>query len=741
MPYLLTWKVTTNFRINAQRGHLMNIACSYDLGQEVKLIDTFMGRFWSQWPEVVVYDVPLSARPITPQDSAYGDIINDCYPFLFYPFFPTVPLDTMRTLAQAGRLYSLYIFLSDKIFDGHLVSQEILRINVIHAEAIHLLYTLFPSDSPFWTHFRNSQHTYNTALQLEQKWSRSSLLDFDLQTAEQIAAGKAAPSTLAVAALSVLDGKPEEYLSALTESLNLANIGLQFYDDLRDWKDDIGASQPSLLLAELTREVGEIDYPDDAEKQEKYLKYLRRHLYRSGIAQAASVRAAHYFTQAQARLNELPTPATAPRHQLSWLRLLGDCQRALAELERDLSRMAGSPQMLKGAQASDSLPPEELPMLDRALSYLTAQQQSDGAWGDFLFSIGHSTDWISGYVGQALIPYPSQHEALKQAMQWLLKTGVNGEWGYNARAPHDADSTSNIGLFLGNLAKKLHSTTLLEETLSQITAQLQRYQHPDGGFSTYIDSIGDNYIVRQHWLKPHTEITATCGRALLLLEGSLTEPVRTALAFVLQQQTSEGSWHAYWYEGPFYGTNQAVKFIKEAVQAGWHDAHQRAAIKQALAFVLRAQKSDGGWALHPDYLAEETQAAPTALALDILTQGIDILLAQESGEKADTKAVSAQEQVLLHSVAQAVSHGLSWLRRNQENDGSWQPAAILRIPDPACTQPWLSQFPRASYGKINHKVYDQQRNFTVATVLHMLNTANKLPYLQELQREIRQRSE
>jgi squalene cyclase len=373
-------------------------------------------------------------------------------------------------------------------------------------------------------------------------------------------------------------------------------------------------------------------------------------------------------------------------------------------------------------------------MLDGALSYLAAQQGADGAWGDFIFSVGHSTDWISGYVGQTLVPYSSQHPRLKRTMQWLLETEVKGEWGYNTLCPHNADATANIGLFLWNFARQAQEITLPDELFNAITSQLQRYQHSDGGFSTYIESLDD--IIEQHWLDSHVEITATCGRYLLLAAGSMTDSICAALEFLMKHRTNEGFWHAYWYEGPLYSTNQVLKFIKEAVQIGWACEDIRTNIRQTLAFVLQMQKDDGRWALYPELPSEKAEAISTALALDILMNGLAILLAPASGERPDVNKIPVFEQGWFGSLSQAISRGLIWLQRTQEDDGSWPSSYILRTPDSSCAHPWLTRFPQASYAKANHVACDQQRNFTVATVIHMFNTLKSLPFLSGLQSEV-----
>lgn len=679
---------------------------SIDIGNEAYLINTFMQNLWKNWPEVETAFTVDGERGITkaqPRETSHKDLVYDCFPFLFVPDFPTVKLDDLRILAKASRLYSLHAFLCDTIIDtqGLKRADALMRSNVLLSESMHLLYQLFPSQSSFWQQFQQIMHTYLGAIRLEQQWRQQPIREFHLPTAEHIAEGKSALSKAAIIGLAILSGS-SECQSVLVQSVEKANIGFQFYDDLRDWKEDLITGQPSLILAELFREMNYTSILLATDERSAMIPQMKQCLYTSDLARAAADRAASYFQQAQSVLDTLPQNSQESGQQITWRRLLRDAYRAVTELEKDLHRQSKNTTFLQRTSQVSHLDGT----LDNALDYILQQQGSEGEWGDFLFSIGHSTDWVTGYVGQSLMPFLTRCGShLEKASQWLLSTFNKDGWGYNIRAPRDSDSTANSVLFLVHLSQMLDVSQPLYQaimtTLTRAFAKLATYQHNNGGFSTYTrkDREGGFDIVQQFWLTPHLEITATCGRCFLLSTGHVTDRVRDSLNFLLLNQDPQGTWPAYWYDGPFYGTAQVLHFISKAIQSGWMDSRIKACVQRALQAVMSQQRDDGGWALYDD---QPPQAVATAVAMQVIIASMEILSSQD---------------MFAPSIKAALQHGCLWLHQHQQNDGSWLPSYLLRVPLPECEKPWLERFPHSSKGDLQHVTIDQQRIFTTVTVI------------------------
>ncbi len=97
--------------------------------------------------------------------------IYDCFPYLFIEAFPNVSNNHVQKLALAGRFYASALFLSDALMDQEWdgVKTVVASINttVLQFEANRLLSELFPSDSSFWTYFKQYMREYTEACFIE----------------------------------------------------------------------------------------------------------------------------------------------------------------------------------------------------------------------------------------------------------------------------------------------------------------------------------------------------------------------------------------------------------------------------------------------------------------------------------------------------------------------------------------------------------------------------------------------
>jgi squalene-hopene/tetraprenyl-beta-curcumene cyclase len=214
-----------------------------------------------------------------------------------------------------------------------------------------------------------------------------------------------------------------------------------------------------------------------------------------------------------------------------------------------------------------------------------------------------------------------------------------------------------------------------------------------GGVSTYREAgpirafMGLNRLIPfGGWCAPHTEVTATAGRALASLpsdEGRA--PAAAAWQYVHSRQRADGSWDAYWWSSPHYATAQAVEL---ALALGEEEPAARAG-----EWALRTQHADGGWGT-PGTAAS---AFATALCLSVLAN------------------VGADRQAINAAVRRLVSL--------QNEDGGWPSYPIMRIPlpgdrDPDRTQPW--RVGRRHRGVL---IEDQHRTFTSAACVTALSRA------------------
>ena len=92
------------------------------------------------------------------------------------------------------------------------------------------------------------------------------------------------------------------------------------------------------------------------------------------------------------------------------------------------------------------------------------------------------------------------------------------------------------------------------------------------------------------WCRPHTEVTATAGRALAPSRLTATRPGDRRRLAVCPSRGSvpDGSWGSYWWTSPHYTTLQAVEL---ALGAG----RSRRSLRARPSGPIRSQADDGGW--------------------------------------------------------------------------------------------------------------------------------------------------
>jgi hypothetical protein len=315
--------------------------------------------------------------------------------------------------------------------------------------------------------------------------------------------------------------------------------------------------------------------------------------------------------------------------------------------------------------------------LERSVRFLRANQGGDGLWRDFETPAGEASLWPTGFIGNALASAAIGPDALERAAAALVATqNDDGGWGYNEDVPSDADSTAWVLLFLARMGGS-------EDACRRALACLVRHQRGgNGGIATYatpgpirrFTAIGW-WMPMWGWSRPHTEVTAIAGRALMVcLPCGGGQAADAAWRFVRAQQNVTGEWSSYWWTSPHYATAQAVEFAA--------DRGERELVNRAASWTLRHQADCGG------------SAFATAMSLSILSRA-----------DADPAAI---DRVIADLIA------------SQDVDGGWPSEPVLRIPIPADTDPNGERRWRVVRFAGGIDVADQHRLFTSAACVAAL---------------------
>jgi squalene-hopene/tetraprenyl-beta-curcumene cyclase len=147
---------------------------------------------------------------------------------------------------------------------------------------------------------------------------------------------------------------------------------------------------------------------------------------------------------------------------------------------------------------------------------------------------------------------------------------------------------------------------------------------------------------------PSADVTAHTVEALALEGLSATKAVRRGVAWLLRAQESDGSWFGRWGANYVYGTGAVVPAL---VAAGVRPS--KPAIRRAVAWLEEHQNPDGGWGEDLRSYDDPALAGQGASTASQTAWALLALLA--AGEHDGT----------------AAGRGVRWLAQAQRPDGSW----------------------------------------------------------------------
>lgn len=333
----------------------------------------------------------------------------------------------------------------------------------------------------------------------------------------------------------------------------------------------------------------------------------------------------------------------------------------------------------------------------KTVTFLLNAQAKEGSWADYLPDFS-STGWISGYVGRMLqeaqrtrLAGDEVTEPLQRTWGWLLSIQrPDGGWSWNPRVVTDADSTANCLIFMLNSAEKTPN-----DVIERAVQALASHQYGDSyGIHTYTRANIERAVAWHTPYFPHVpplfyggwmcetnSVSGVCATTFKYAGYDLDwTPLRNLYQYILNQQSPEGYWNAYWWSCPLFPTFHCVEAL-----AQWDDWGP---MKRATAWVRRQQQKDGGW---QDGKVDRSTPFNTALAVNTL------MTAGEWGSR-------------------PVDQGIEWLLDHQLEDGSWEAIPNQQVPLTFRIKPWED----SPAGIVENIFEDDYRLFTTATVLAAL---------------------
>jgi squalene-hopene/tetraprenyl-beta-curcumene cyclase len=266
--------------------------------------------------------------------------------------------------------------------------------------------------------------------------------------------------------------------------------------------------------------------------------------------------------------------------------------------------------------------------------------------------------------------------AVDRAVDWLLGNEIRivGDWADRVRAEPsgwcfeyanrfypDVDDTAMvvIGLAAWKASGRPQGPRLaaVEAATRRAVGWLEAMQNTDGGWGAFDRDNNSEFLCKvpfaDHNAMSDPSSPDLAGRVLEALGGIGLRPGRPsvdrALAYVRRAQESDGAWYGRWGVNYIYGTWQVL----EGLRAVGIPAVDPAVVRGA-AWLEAHQQADGGWGETPESYADRGLAGTGTPTASQTAWAISGLVAAGRGDSV------------------VVRQGVDWLVQRQEHDGTWQ---------------------------------------------------------------------
>jgi squalene-hopene/tetraprenyl-beta-curcumene cyclase len=453
------------------------------------------------------------------------------------------------------------------------ISEKIIRTQILQFEAGQILSDIFPKDSTFWNAYRQMFAAYYNAILTEHSFVASTrkLSEYSSFLAESIAIGKSAVSRLAVFSLGAVTGQWNT-VERLDRSLCQYLVARQYFDDLRDWKEDLERRLPSIVLASLLRQWPE----NEAAAESANARDLVARLHYEGHSRQV-------LDLALAALDRAAMDAGDAPH---WRNEIARFRSVTDSMRNDIATLVNT--NIKRSQRIKSL---ELPALNirsesttrpinRALEFLMTQFRLGFGEARHVMKFDLSRTGVDNFesgdvFARAIIAdclldatgldpaalQPIVNDELDYLISVRRKTRVGG-WAYfpDFRAvPADADDLAQVMIGLLRAGRTADIERYCTVPLSFLLTDCAK---PDGSFETWIvpavqvddEERYERHCSDKYWgTGPDPEVVANLLYALWLYDrDKYSAVIERGCTYLERVQSDNGAWVSSWYHGPFF---------------------------------------------------------------------------------------------------------------------------------------------------------------------------------------------
>lgn len=582
------------------------------------------------------------------------------YPSLFAKVF-SIHQKELNLLDIAGYLYYQATLFTDSLIDEKELSKFPL-ITICQEESIKILTAIYGIENSFWKLWNERKNEYLEAIHLEKGLSKKTVIT--IEEYEVLADKKSAFGKVAIDCLFSLDNKDENLHKQLLLSHKYFSVAFQLNDDIQDIKEDLKKGQFNWALYLLQQQ--NISYQDP--------RILEKYLYIRGVSKQMYQLAVDYCDKSSEIVENIDVP--------KWKKILTDTKKtfttAIIEIDNYLEILTSEVSLSNEIHSQNSIKNS----MFSAIEFVKSKQQDNGSWREYVNQGGISNIWSTAFILSKI----SENSKLKsifeseisKALIFLNQKPKTVLWSYNTTWIEDADSTNFV--FLSYLFNNKDIETELLEKWSL-------FQKINGGFSTYADN--SNLIVTlddknisdvKGWLFTHNCVSAV---SFYFLANQNQESDSFANVKQYFDKNFKRELDSYWWTNNIYTYYYLAK------------TYQLLDDKAKLNFIINEikakQNKNGSFS---DAYGENLFY--TGLALEIL------LLGEDDNSKKE------------------IEKTISFLLKNQFNDGSWQNSNALQVPNSQDIKPADFVFPVSTFG-MNVRAKEFNRLFTTSSILQSLS--------------------
>lgn len=292
--------------------------------------------------------------------------------------------------------------------------------------------------------------------------------------------------------------------------------------------------------------------------------------------------------------------------------------------------------------------------INKGVGYLVKNQNNDGSVSldnDETFKVWETANAVlavhAATADKSIGKNRSKniHEFLEKATDFLLKcTREDGSFGHDVsfeKNDYCMETTPLAVLVLSSFKKNISAG---------VSFMLEK-QEPNGSWE-----IGIAEIRTERFYPSVTGFVLSTLHCLGVYDNaseSISNNMRKGIEYILETQGENGRWGSSWqyYDTPYYATYVNLLSLK------LYGLEETDNYKRGVSYIKKNQNPDGSWG--KDSEGRPSRALRTALALNSLL-------------------VSAQTS---DSDSQAIEKGISWLIKNQREDGSWDGGEFVNFKD------------------------------------------------------------